>query len=83
MKRPYTAAVVTSSLAGVLDDASYNGDAVASVGAPSPSFSSPTLTWTGDLAIGATVTITYSVTVRDPDPGDKVMINPRHFDHRR
>ncbi|HEX4094086.1 MAG TPA: fibronectin type III domain-containing protein [Trebonia sp.] len=59
------------SLAGVLDDAAYNGDAAASTGAVS--FSSPTLTWTGTLAAGATATITYSVTVSNPDTGDKIL----------
>ena len=29
------------------------------------------LTWTGDLAVGASATITYSVTVNGPDTGDR------------
>ena len=33
------------------------------------------LTWTGNLAAGATATITYSVTVNNPDTGGKVMTN--------
>ncbi|MDQ1419854.1 MAG: large repetitive protein, partial [Acidimicrobiaceae bacterium] len=32
-------------------------------------------TWTGDLAIGASVTVRYSITVHDPDTGDKLIIN--------
>ena len=36
-------------------------------------FASPTLTWTGDLAIGASVTVTYSVTVNDPDHGNQAL----------
>ncbi|GAA1015996.1 hypothetical protein Aple_011310 [Acrocarpospora pleiomorpha] len=70
---PYTGISVTDQLAGLLDDAVYNDDATATTG--SLSFDSPILTWTGDIAVGATVTINYSVTVRDPDPGDKIMIN--------
>ena len=39
------------------------------------SYASPVLTWTGNLAAGATATITYSVTVNNPDTGGKVMTN--------
>jgi choice-of-anchor A domain-containing protein/uncharacterized repeat protein (TIGR01451 family) len=67
----YTVASLSDSLSGVLDDASYNGDAVASSG--SVSFSSPNLNWTGSLAVGATATITFSVTVSNPDTGNKVL----------
>ena len=70
---PYTGATFTDSLAGVLSDASYNSDASATAG--SVSFSSPNLTWTGNLAVGAAATITFSVTVKNPDPGDKLMVN--------
>ena len=70
---PYTGAAVTDSLAGVLGNAAYNGDAAATAG--TVSYSSPTLTWTGNLAVGATATITYSVTVDNPDTGSKVMTN--------
>ncbi|MFI6453804.1 putative Ig domain-containing protein [Streptosporangium amethystogenes] len=66
---PYTGATFTEALAGVLDDAVYNGDATATTGGVS--FADPDLTWTGDLAVGASATITYSVTVRNPDPGDR------------
>ena len=52
---PYTAANITDSLAGVLGDAAYNHDATASTG--TVSYASPVLTWTGDLAVGATATI--------------------------
>jgi len=69
----YTAAVVTDHLAGALDDATYDANAVATSGALS--FSSPSLTWTGDVAVGATVTITYSMTVKKPDPADKTMVS--------
>ena len=66
---PYTGVSVTDPLAGVLDDAAFNGDATTSSG--SVTYASPTLTWTGDLAPGATATITFSVTVNNPDTGDK------------
>lgn len=56
-------AVVTDDLSAVLDDADWNDDAQASAG--ELSFDEPNLTWTGDLAVGDTVTLTYSVTVTD------------------
>ena len=55
------------------NDAIYNGDAAATSG--SLSFTSPILTWTGDLAPGAAAVITYTVTVNNPDTGDKLVIN--------
>ncbi|MBL7497382.1 DUF11 domain-containing protein [Frankia sp. CNm7] len=70
---PYTGATVVDSLARVLTDAVYNGDAIASTGALS--YTAPNLTWTGDLAVGASATIMFSVTVNDPDNGDRVLIN--------
>lgn len=54
-------ATITDDLSKVLDDADYNGDATATAG--TVSVTGDKLTWTGDLAVGATVTITYSVTV--------------------
>lgn len=70
---PYTGAVVTDSLAGVLDDATYRDDAVATVG--TVTFASPKLTWTGDLLVGGTATITYSVRVNDPATGNLILAN--------
>ncbi|CAO5163189.1 Staphylococcus aureus surface protein A (modular protein) [Frankia sp. AiPs1] len=70
---PYTGASVTDSLARVLPDATYNGDATASTG--SLSYTAPNLTWTGDLAVGGSATITFTVTVLNPDPGDRLLVN--------
>ncbi|GAA0833223.1 fibronectin type III domain-containing protein [Streptosporangium amethystogenes subsp. fukuiense] len=70
---PYSGAQVTGQLAQVFNDAVYNGDATATTG--TVAFAGSDLTWTGDLAIGASATVTYSVTVRNPDRGDKVMTN--------
>ncbi|MFF9564729.1 hypothetical protein ACF1AJ_15395 [Leifsonia sp. NPDC014704] len=63
----------TDDLSSVLDDAAFNGDATA--GAGSVAYSAPVLSWSGPLAVGASVTITYSVTVNTPDTGDKVLLN--------
>jgi uncharacterized repeat protein (TIGR01451 family) len=70
---PYTAAVVTDALGAVLNKATYNGDATATSG--TVVFSAPTLTWTGDLAVGATATIAYTVTVGSMPSNDKTMVN--------
>ncbi|WP_372968613.1 hypothetical protein [Microbacterium sp.] len=69
----YTAAdpaTFTDDLSGVLDDAAYNGDITAG-----GAVVGNTLTWSGPLAVGATATITYSVTVDDPPAGDSVLDN--------
>jgi uncharacterized repeat protein (TIGR01451 family) len=68
---PYTGASLTDSLSGTLDDAAYNNNATATAG--TVSYASPTLTWTGDLAVGAAATITYTVTVNNPDTGDRTL----------
>ena len=70
---PYTGATVTDNLEGVLTDAAYNNDAAATGG--TVSFASPNLTWTGNLAPGDAATITYTVTVDNPDTGDKILVN--------
>ena len=70
---PYTAATATDDLSGVLGDAAYNHDAAATRG--SVSFASPNLTWTGDLAPGQAATITYTVTVNNPDTGPGTLSN--------
>ena len=70
---PYTGATVTDSLAGVLGNAATTATRAATAG--TVSYASPDLTWTGNLAAGASATITYSVTVNNPDTGGKVMTN--------
>jgi uncharacterized repeat protein (TIGR01451 family) len=54
-------AVIVDDLSDVLDDATWLGTATATSG--SLSFDDDQLTWTGPLAVGDTVTITYSVRV--------------------
>ena len=68
----YTGISVAESFVQMFDDAAYNGDAAATGG--TLSYTSPVLTWTGSLAAGATATITFSVTVNNPDTGDKLVI---------
>ena len=65
---------LTDSLAGILDDASYNGDVAATAG--TASVSGGTLTWSAaQIMPGQTITITYSVTVKSPDTGDHNLLN--------
>lgn len=55
-------AVVFDDLSGVLDDAIYNDNAVASQDGE-VSYESPLLAWTGALPAGESVELTYSVTL--------------------
>ncbi|MFC4337440.1 DUF7927 domain-containing protein [Salininema proteolyticum] len=71
----FTGAVIADDLTGVLDDADYNDDAADGGAEGAFAFADPTLTWTGDIAAGETVTLTYSVTVHDPPDGDLSMDN--------
>jgi hypothetical protein len=54
----------------VLDDATYNGDATNGA-----TVSGATLSWSGPVAVGGTVTITYSVTINNPLTGNKTLLN--------
>ncbi|MEV0091357.1 GEVED domain-containing protein [Streptomyces sp. NPDC050738] len=76
-KADYPGATFTDDLTQVLDDASYNDDAKTDIG--EVTHDDPKLTWTGDLAKGATATITYSVTADQlavrQDEGDGVYVN--------
>ncbi|WP_231918850.1 MULTISPECIES: DUF11 domain-containing protein [unclassified Leifsonia] len=69
----YDTASLTDDLTDVLKDASYTGEARASQGAVA--YTAPTLAWSGPLAPGDTATITYSVTVKNPTPGDHSLRN--------
>ncbi|MDP3949171.1 MAG: hypothetical protein Q8Q19_00785 [Microbacterium sp.] len=56
-------AIVFDNLSGVLDDAEYNDDATATLG-DVPSFLAPShLRWSGALAAGESVELSYSVTL--------------------
>ncbi|MGH3690253.1 MAG: DUF7507 domain-containing protein [Microbacterium sp.] len=68
---PVAGANVTDDLSGVLDDATWNGAAVASSGTVARSGNS--LVWSGDLARGQVVSISYAVTVKEG--GDRTLRN--------
>ena len=59
---------IQDHLIGVLDDASYDGDATATAG--TVHLVGQRLVWSVPLALGAKATLTYSVTVDHPDNGD-------------
>jgi uncharacterized repeat protein (TIGR01451 family) len=63
-------ATFTDDLSKVLDDAVYNGDATGGA-----TYERPVLSWSGALAMGASTTVTYSITVDSPDKGDRVISN--------
>src|SRR5206468_1328667 len=69
----YDAARFTDDLTDVLKDSAYNSDVTATTG--TPSYTAPNLSWLGPVAAGASTTITYSVTVKNPDTGDHSMLN--------
>ena len=70
-------ASVSDDLTDVLDDAVYNDDvtAVTSDGSlvPAPQFASPLLTWSGALAAGESLEISYTLTVTNL--GDHDLVN--------
>ena len=68
-----TGAALTDSLADVIDDATLQPGATADLG--TVSVVSPNLNWTGDLAVGATATITYSVVVKTARTGNGRLVN--------
>lgn len=72
----YTAAnpaVITDDMTSSLTEATYNNDAATTpAGTGSLTFTSPTLTWTGPLAAGATVSISYSLTPNSGSGGSQL-----------
>ena len=72
---PLAGATLTAGFAPALDDAAYNGDATATTGAIALASGGASLIWTGNLSPGASVTITFSITVDNPDTGDKTITN--------
>ena len=56
----------------MLDDAAYNGNAAATGTGPCR-YASPALTWTGNLNPGDSATVTFSVTVSNPDTDNHLL----------
>ena len=71
---PLVDAGFTIALAGVLDDATYNNNATATVGAVA--VVSSVLSWEGTLALGQATTIRYTVTVGSPVAGRSAAMPP-------
>lgn len=70
---PQSPAVIVDSMAGLLDDARYNSDAITAVGATS--YTAPNLQWTGPIEAGETITFRYSVTINPAVTGDRKLSN--------
>lgn len=66
-------AVVVDDMTGALDDGTYAGDATADAG--TVVVAGGKLTWTGPLAVGATVTIRYGIEVATRGSGDHRLRN--------
>ena len=64
---------VVDDLTGVLDDATYNGDASTNLG--SVTYTEPELEWTGTLQPGEEAVITYTVDVFGGDGSELTTIN--------
>ena len=67
-KTAYLGATFTIEASDTFEDATYNGDATATSGTLTLDTTAQTDTWTGDLAPGASVTVTFSVFVGTPGP---------------
>ena len=66
----------TDNLSALLDDATYNNNATVVSGAGAVAYNSPNLTYqVPTMNVGDMVTITFTVTVNKPAPGDKVLTN--------
>jgi uncharacterized repeat protein (TIGR01451 family)/fimbrial isopeptide formation D2 family protein len=64
----------TDDLSDIVDDATYNNDVGATSG--TATFNAPDqIAWSGDLDVGETATITYTVTMNDPATGDGELRN--------
>ncbi|MFJ8821341.1 hypothetical protein ACIREE_06115 [Streptomyces sp. NPDC102467] len=66
-------AKLSDDLSDVLDDATYNRDAKATLG--KVTYDTPKLNWRGNVPAGKTAKITYSVTLHDPLSGDGKLTN--------
>ncbi|MGO8609683.1 hypothetical protein ACC848_42770, partial [Rhizobium johnstonii] len=53
----------------VLDDAAYVAGSVAATSGVA-TYANDAIAWSGALAPGQSATVTYAVTIRNPDPGD-------------
>jgi hypothetical protein len=67
----YNGITVATDATDVFDDAVPNGDQTATSG--TLTVTSTGVTWVGDIPVGGSVTITGTVTVKNPDPGNKVL----------
>src|SRR5260370_30144080 len=68
---PYDGITISTNASDVFDDATPNGDQTVTSG--TLTITGTGLTWTGDIPVGGTVTVTGTVTVKNPDPGNKLL----------
>ena len=68
---PYTGITIASNITDVVDDATPNGDQTATSG--TLTLTGTGISWTGSIPAGGSVTVTGTVTVSNPDTGNKVL----------
>ncbi|GAA3881730.1 hypothetical protein GCM10022381_24970 [Leifsonia kafniensis] len=70
-----TGLTFADDMSGVLDDATFDGVATSTIGEATYEATSKTLSWLGDLPLGASAVVTYSVVVDNPILGDHILKN--------
>ena len=76
---PYTGASLSDDLTGVLAHASYNGDASDHGAGGTFGFTSPNLTWSGNVPAAGSVTITFTVAVSSHRHQQHVPVQHAHL----
>ncbi|WP_244304797.1 DUF11 domain-containing protein [Leucobacter viscericola] len=72
---PLRLVTVTDDLAGVLDDADLVAGSLTSSAGAAPTVSGNTLSWTGNLAVGEKVTLSYKVKVKTDSIAAATLVN--------
>src|SRR6185503_18780512 len=70
---PYADINAIVDLSGVIDDATYGNDA-AVTGGGTVTYTVPNLTWRGDIAVGAAVTVHFSAQANNPVLGNASLV---------
>ncbi|GAB3119018.1 DUF7927 domain-containing protein [Glaciibacter psychrotolerans] len=75
-------ATLFDNVSNVLDDATFDPATITIVGGNgvAPTYTAPTLSWSGALAVGQTVKISYVVVVKGAARGDNILRNAVCFD---
>jgi uncharacterized repeat protein (TIGR01451 family)/fimbrial isopeptide formation D2 family protein/LPXTG-motif cell wall-anchored protein len=72
---PLTGVTVTDNLADVFDDAAFVSGSLSASAGDAPTLAGNILSWTGDLAVGEQVTLTYQVKVNADAANGAILLN--------